>query len=134
MQGPDAIRLLPAGGRTPSAPLANPISLLNEGGLMPRLRKDQRQLDGAQFAEFVKMLLDAYDVDSFAAMLRIQLDRRLEHLTKTADFPTMLFNVISKAEMEGWSAELLQGAARPTASACGAVRICPAVRSGAAHH
>jgi V8-like Glu-specific endopeptidase len=77
---------------------------------MPRLRKDQQTLKGEQLKEFVQLLLDAYAIDSFTYMLRTQLDRRLEHLTRAADFPTMVFNVIEKAEIEGWSAELLQGA------------------------
>lgn len=69
-------------------------------GLMP----------GVQFEEYWNALNDAYSKDSLSRMLRLRLDRRLDHLVGGGPLPDMTFELLSCAEREGWHVDLIQAA------------------------
>lgn len=78
---------------------------------MPRLLPGDKRLSGAQFQQLQQAVLDAYDdLQRFDQMLRFRLDRPRQFLSLANDLPTIVFNVIERAESESWTAELLQGA------------------------
>lgn len=77
---------------------------------MPRLKENDGRLSGQQFQLLQEALLDSYALTALTAMLRFRLDRQREHLSLANDLPTVVFDVISRAEDESWTAELLAGA------------------------
>ena len=77
---------------------------------MPRLKDNDGRLSGQQFQLMQEALLDGYSFAALTAMLRFRLDRQREHLSLANDLPTIVFDVISRAEDESWTAELLAGA------------------------
>jgi hypothetical protein len=76
---------------------------------MPRLMADDRRLRGEQYRQFHEAVLDAYDdADDLRQVLLFRLDKRLNRITNTNDsFDDVVFTVITKADTEGWSANLL---------------------------
>jgi hypothetical protein len=75
-----------------------------------RLAPQDQRLKGDQSEQFRAALLDAYDLQRFDEMLRYQLDRQREHIALGNDLQAIIFRVIERAEDEGWTAQLLQGA------------------------
>jgi hypothetical protein len=68
-------------------------------------------LSNGLFAECQTALEDAYDVDSFAAMLRGRVGKRLDLLTSLkVGFSSVVSNVLLLAEYEEWTALLIDGA------------------------
>ncbi len=68
-------------------------------------------LTGDQVAEFVAALLAAFPTRSdLAQMVRLQLNKNLDALTLGGDLQEIVFNVIQKAEAQGWIAELISAA------------------------
>ena len=66
------------------------------------------QLKGEQIGEFRAALLNAFDVDSFQIMMLERLDKELSHYAPmNKDFPTILFELIKKANREEWVDELI---------------------------
>jgi hypothetical protein len=84
---------------------------------MPRLMPHDSRLSGDQYRLFHAAVLDAYDdVGDLQRILLFRLDRRLNLIVNTSDsFDDIVFNVITKADTEGWSANLLDAlrATRP---------------------
>jgi hypothetical protein len=84
---------------------------------MPRLMADDRRLPGEQYRQFWEAVLDAYDdADDLRQVLLFRLDKRLNRIANTNDsFEDVVFTVITKADTEGWSANLLDAlrATRP---------------------
>lgn len=63
------------------------------------------------FSQCTMALEDAFDVDSFAAMLRGRVGKRLDLITSTrVGFSTIVNNVLLQAEYEGWTDALIKGA------------------------
>ena len=80
---------------------------------MPR---DSR-LSGDQYRQFHEAALDAYDdVTDMERVLLFRLDKRLNRIANPNDsFDVVVFTVITKADTQGWSANLLEAlrATRP---------------------
>ena len=71
------------------------------------------RLSGSDYSELLQTLLDAYDTDSFAKMLRIEFDKPLRHFASDkTPFPEIVAAVIEKSEQEDWTRELVLAAAR----------------------
>jgi hypothetical protein len=75
---------------------------------MPRLLN--KRLTGRQHAALEKALIDAFDPQRLEKMLLQNLNRRLYLITLGGNFEKVVFDVIERAEMESWTAELLLGA------------------------
>jgi len=69
------------------------------------------KLSGAQIGKFQEALLDAFDLDRFDEMLLIFLTRRRQHIALGNKLNQIVLLVITTAEDDSWTAELL-GAAR----------------------
>lgn len=78
---------------------------------MSRLAPQYERLSGKQKLAFRDALIDAYpnppDLDQ---MLQFNLDERLANLSLANNMPTIVFDVINKAEDYAWSLELLLAA------------------------
>jgi hypothetical protein len=72
-------------------------------------------LTGEQRKALREALIDAFDQDTLAIMLSDKLDKRWDLLVKTADFRVQVFQLILKAEQEGWTYKLVlaAGESRP---------------------
>lgn len=85
---------------------------------MPRLVANDKTLPGGQFQQFFEAVLDAYDdVNDLTRVLKFGVDQRLTLITSDKNpLDDVVYDIISKADTEGWSAELLQAlrATRPT--------------------
>ncbi|MBK8050982.1 MAG: hypothetical protein IPK16_30120 [Anaerolineales bacterium] len=73
-------------------------------------------LSGEQLESFQKALIDAYKYESLERMLRYRMQThdgkpmRLDLYVKETDFPHQVFQLIEKAEMQGWTYRLLAAA------------------------
>lgn len=67
-------------------------------------------LNAHQFQQLWNALLDAYDKNSLARMLKFRLDIRLDHIVSEDSFQDLVFELIGVAEMEGWTADLISAA------------------------
>src|SRR5206468_13131443 len=66
------------------------------------------ELTGDQVAKFVAALLDAFPTRlQLAQMVRFQLNKNLDALALGDDLQEIVFNLVQKAEAQGWIAELL---------------------------
>jgi Effector-associated domain 1/Trypsin-like peptidase domain len=85
---------------------------------MPRLVAGDKKLSGAQFETFYNAVLDAYgSVEDLSRVLSFKLDRQLNLIvSESKPLDDIVFTLISKADVEGWSAEFLQAlrGTRPT--------------------
>jgi hypothetical protein len=72
-------------------------------------------LNGLQLGRLNQALLTAFDTASLERLLRYRLDKRLDLISTAPDFTQVVFRVVQVAEMEGWTAQLVQAAkdARP---------------------
>ena len=53
-------------------------------------------------------ILAKHTADTFKRLLDFELGKRLDHLAKSADFPTQVYEVLDSAEREGWLDQLAQ--------------------------
>jgi hypothetical protein len=67
-------------------------------------------LNGARLEALSEALRDALTPQRFREMLRFKLDKRLEDYSLGEDYREIVFEVITHAEAEGWTAELVQAA------------------------
>jgi hypothetical protein len=67
-------------------------------------------MPGVQFEEYWNALNEAYSKDSLEKMLRLRLDRRLDHLVALGPLRDMTFELLSLAEREGWHVDLIRAA------------------------
>lgn len=56
---------------------------------------------------FSSVLMGAYKYDSLKRVIREALDKNLEHLVKSSSFDDVVFELIERAEREGWILELI---------------------------
>jgi hypothetical protein len=77
--------------------------------MMARLNAHDSKLSGVQYRQFLEAILDAYDdVAELRKVLLLGLDKRLNLIANTNDpFDDVVFTVITKADTQGWSANLL---------------------------
>ena len=68
-------------------------------------------LTGPQIKPFQQALLSAFTRDSLAQMLSTELNKRFEQLVKDTDFDYQVFQLIDRANREGWAYKLLLVAA-----------------------
>jgi Effector-associated domain 1/Trypsin-like peptidase domain len=84
---------------------------------MPRLMPRDSRLSGDQYSQFHEAVLDAYDDGGeLRRVLLFRLGKRLNLIANPNDsFDDVVFTVITKADTEGWSANLLNAlrATRP---------------------
>ena len=67
-------------------------------------------LTGSEHERFRDILLSAYDPTSLAMMLKSKLDKNMAHITTISPFSTFSYNVfqvLERAEQEGWTYRLL---------------------------
>lgn len=71
-----------------------------------------QQLTGQQFSDFSAALLDAYDYFSLQSMLKFRLDKNLNQMAgdSSTPFDQVVFQVINKADKQGWVYRLLLAA------------------------
>ena len=69
-------------------------------------------MPGANFDEVWKALSGAFDQNTLTNMMRVGLGKRLDHYTGAGTFTQMTFELLQRAEMEGWHVELIQAAHR----------------------
>ena len=67
-------------------------------------------LKGAQLERLSEALRRAFLVQRFKEMMTFKLDKRLEDYSLGSDYKEIMFEVITAAEAEGWTAELIQAA------------------------
>jgi hypothetical protein len=67
-------------------------------------------LTGARLEALSEALRDAFSPQRFREMLRFKLEKRLEDYSLGEDYREIVFEVITHAEAEGWTAELVQAA------------------------
>jgi len=67
-------------------------------------------LNGSRLEALSEALRDAFVPQRFKEMLRFKLDKRLEDYSLGEDYREIVFEVITQAEAEGWTAELIQAA------------------------
>jgi hypothetical protein len=67
-------------------------------------------LNGAQLEQLSDALRDAFSVQRFREMLRFKLGKRLDDYSLGEDYKEIAFEVITAAEAEGWTADLVQAA------------------------
>jgi hypothetical protein len=68
------------------------------------------KLTGKQFEDLTAALLDAYDRQRLAMMLKIRLEKRLDVITAPGDLQSVVFDLIGVAEAEGWTYDLIREA------------------------
>ena len=81
------------------------------------MRLNDTRLTGPQIEEFRQAILDAFDNEQeFKEFLLIQLNQRLDYITSKENFRTEIFNVITVADKDDWTEELLRAVRlwRPT--------------------
>lgn len=70
-------------------------------------------LPGYEYQELLSALLSAYDTHSFGQMLRIELDKSMEHYAPVgAPLKVQISAVIEASEREGWTDQLVRAAAK----------------------
>ena len=67
-------------------------------------------LNGAQLEQLSLALRDAFSVQRLKEMLRFKLGKRLDDYSLGEDYKEIVFEVITAAEAEGWTADLIQAA------------------------
>jgi len=69
------------------------------------------KLTGKQVEEVIEALAASFNRAGLERFLRIRLDRRLDQITGGGDLYEVILDVVSTAEREGWTAELIRQAA-----------------------
>jgi Trypsin-like peptidase domain/Effector-associated domain 1 len=69
-------------------------------------------MPGVQLEEIWNAFLEAFSRDSIAQMLRFRLDKRLDHIVAEGAFKTEVFELLERAEEEGWDVPLVREAYR----------------------
>lgn len=70
-------------------------------------------MPGIQLEEIRDAFTDAFDEDSLAEMMRLRVGRKLANLVNTKSaFPTLVFNLLEKADQQGWDVVLVKEAYR----------------------
>lgn len=64
-------------------------------------------LTGAQYEQFVNALVAAFDPHTLAQMLQFRRGRKLSTITLGPTLTQMAFDLVTRAEAEGWTLELL---------------------------
>ena len=69
------------------------------------------KLNGQQFEQLQQALESAFpDYDDLARMVRIKLEKDLEHIVKRDALSKVVFQLIKTAEAQGWLTELVEAA------------------------
>lgn len=68
------------------------------------------QLSGKQLRQFSEALRAAFPLQRLREVLTFRLERRLEDYSLGSDYQEIVFEVMTAAESEGWTAELLTAA------------------------
>jgi hypothetical protein len=68
------------------------------------------KLNGEKLQHFSEALRDAFTVQRLKEMLRFRLDKRLDDYSLGEDYKEIVFELITSAEAEGWTAELVVAA------------------------
>ena len=61
---------------------------------MPRLHPDHSRLNGAECDEFMKLLVDVFDVDALDRMLATKLDKNRQRITLARSLDSIVFDII----------------------------------------
>jgi hypothetical protein len=67
-------------------------------------------LNGAQLEQLSEALRDAFPVQRFREMLKFKLDKRLDDYSLGSDYKEIVFEIMTAAEAEAWTAELILAA------------------------
>jgi len=63
---------------------------------------------GVQFEEIWKAFSTGYTKESLEQMLRFRLDKRLDDIVADKPFRSMVFDLLSQSEREGWTTDLIR--------------------------
>jgi hypothetical protein len=69
-------------------------------------------MPGVQFEDIWKALCNGYSSGSLQRMLKFRLDRILENIVASGSKEDMLFELLERAEREGWTTDLVREAYR----------------------
>jgi hypothetical protein len=88
------------------------------------------KLNGKQIAQLQQAILDALvDYDELRQFVRIRLDRYLAQISLGPNLTAVVFDVISRAEREGWTAELLDALAGERPNRSDIQELCRTLRA-----
>ncbi|MGD8624869.1 MAG: effector-associated domain EAD1-containing protein, partial [Anaerolineae bacterium] len=87
-------------------------NLLSERAHVPESILQARidRLTEQQHKALSQALYDAFDLNSLATMLRVQLDRELDQITPAGQLWDAVYDVIAAAERQGWVGDLIRAA------------------------
>ena len=74
-------------------------------------RPSMAKLNGKQVAQLQQAILDAFEYNELRQFLLTRLDRYLSHISLGSDLTAVVFDVITNAEREGWTENLLDAVA-----------------------
>jgi hypothetical protein len=77
---------------------------------MPNGNRPHLRIEGPELGAFIKALRTAYNPGRFDQMMAIYLSKNRHDYTLENDMPQRYFNVITAANMEGWTADLVAAA------------------------
>jgi hypothetical protein len=75
-----------------------------------RIKEDLMPLKGKQFEALSEALLSAFTYSTLQMMLRSRFEKRLDQITRSANLQTVIYDLISAAEREGWVYDLAREA------------------------
>lgn len=88
------------------------------------------KLSGKQIARLQQAILDALvDYDELRQFVRIRLDRYLAQISLGPNLTAVVFDVINRAEREGWTAELLDALAAERPNRSDVQELCRTLRA-----
>ncbi|MBB5048047.1 hypothetical protein HNR60_002808 [Rhodopseudomonas rhenobacensis] len=77
---------------------------------MPLTGTQSKLLTGSQFKSLHQALVDAFDRVTLAMMLKFELDKQLSRIAGPDDIDAVVFKLIEKSEMQGWTLDLVRAA------------------------
>lgn len=95
-------RLDSVGSRVSSTLVAPPP----DGRFDPIVESKPTQIPGSILEEFCNAISTAYDSPSLKRLLRFKLGKHLDQLVSPGPYPNQCFDLISRAEREGWLPDL----------------------------
>ena len=72
--------------------------------------RGQVRLDAPDRARLVDRLVEVFDPETFADMLRHRLQRRVEAISGSTTFPALVDDVVRRADAQGWLVDLVSAA------------------------
>jgi len=113
----------------PAAPPHNPQTAVQSA---PNLPPDPNlaKLSGKQIAQLQQVILDVFvDYDELRQFVRIRLDRYLSQISLGPNLTAVVFDVIIRAERDGWTVNLLAALAEERPNRSDVQELCRTLRA-----